>query len=408
MNYSLETHRNKYDLSVVETLQFPFLSPYARRHLELSNSTKGSSIQRWGHRTIAFLECIPGLGAIVSLIERIVHFVCKRLLVNSTIWGKQKTNVKITPAKSPDFGKLFTQLPSVLVSSACEFLNYRELTELAESLPENNRDAVWRGLAQHLKVPIPSGVKAKEVIDAVILTEFSKHVLEMEDLVKEISQLSLLEKANKCREWLNSPEAAKVENLDFGPNYGQKPRNLWAIPPEIKFFTGLTRLCARNNQLTLLPAEIGSLKKLTNLDLMGNKLRELPCEIGSLLKLRFLELSRNQLSVLPEQLYRLVNLEYVTLDQNQLKKISPAIGNLRKLIGLYLNDNSLETIPDELGNLINLDYIYLSDNKIKHVPQSLCKLRSTFPACCIYLLNNPIESIPEELQRRQTTYLGTI
>lgn len=73
MSYSLETHTNKYNLSPCDI----FLStctgfsgmPYAIRHWELSQAHTSKTFL--GHRIIALLECLPLIGGVAALLERI-------------------------------------------------------------------------------------------------------------------------------------------------------------------------------------------------------------------------------------------------------------------------------------------------------------------------------------------------
>jgi serine/threonine protein phosphatase PrpC len=75
MNYSLSHHDNGYSVSYCEALYFPFYSPYVSRHLELAKSRPNVSL---GHKIVAIIESIPILGAIASLIERIVLSIYNR------------------------------------------------------------------------------------------------------------------------------------------------------------------------------------------------------------------------------------------------------------------------------------------------------------------------------------------
>jgi hypothetical protein len=73
-NYSLDNHSLGYSTTLSEKLLGLVVSPYAIRHAELSNSAKTSN-HRLGHRIIAAIEFIPLVGALASLIERVVVHV---------------------------------------------------------------------------------------------------------------------------------------------------------------------------------------------------------------------------------------------------------------------------------------------------------------------------------------------
>lgn len=81
MSFSLEGHQRQYDISYDEAflaLRYGISgAPYAQRHWELSQETKG--VVFWGHRVVAVIEYIPLAGALVALIERIVVYAYHQL-----------------------------------------------------------------------------------------------------------------------------------------------------------------------------------------------------------------------------------------------------------------------------------------------------------------------------------------
>jgi hypothetical protein len=77
LNYSLDSHIRRYETNWSEKLSGLVVSPYACRHAKLSLSAKTPSKYRLGHRIIATIQFIPVLGALASLIERIVVGVYK-------------------------------------------------------------------------------------------------------------------------------------------------------------------------------------------------------------------------------------------------------------------------------------------------------------------------------------------
>lgn len=77
MHLSLHNHSSGYSLTAKEALfSVATLSglSYAKRHWELAHQS-----HFWSHRTIAVLECLPVLGALVALIERILAYIFYKL-----------------------------------------------------------------------------------------------------------------------------------------------------------------------------------------------------------------------------------------------------------------------------------------------------------------------------------------
>ena len=78
MDLSLKEHSKGYSLSWKEALLMPVHSPYVRRHIEVANHSR-SPIAKLGHHTIAFIEAVPILGAVASLIEFVVASIFRKI-----------------------------------------------------------------------------------------------------------------------------------------------------------------------------------------------------------------------------------------------------------------------------------------------------------------------------------------
>lgn len=89
MSCSLGLHANQYNLSprdiFISTCTGLSGVPYAIRHWELSQ-THGSEISL-GHRIIAVLECLPLIGGITALLERIAVFVYDYFSRQAPVWS---------------------------------------------------------------------------------------------------------------------------------------------------------------------------------------------------------------------------------------------------------------------------------------------------------------------------------
>ncbi|MBA3721045.1 MAG: hypothetical protein H0W88_01420 [Parachlamydiaceae bacterium] len=96
LKHSLASHINDYSCTWKEGFQLfvPGLSPFAKRHWELS---KESYQTRWGHRTIALIESFPLIGPLASIIELVVVkiFSTSSERMHELINGPIRTNNKL-------------------------------------------------------------------------------------------------------------------------------------------------------------------------------------------------------------------------------------------------------------------------------------------------------------------------
>lgn len=94
LSCSLLRHNRQYHVNCSEVIKGIIISPYAMRHLEQAKADGLSQCGRLRHRIIAVIEFIPVLGAIVSIIERLVVLIFQ-MLFGSTI------NQRPVPPLSP-------------------------------------------------------------------------------------------------------------------------------------------------------------------------------------------------------------------------------------------------------------------------------------------------------------------
>lgn len=94
LNYSLDNHEKGYGLEWYEYFQGLVHSPYVSRHWQLGGDKKTPSEHRLGHRVIAAIQFIPILGALASLIERIVVFVHHLLFKSDKPTDKPKVETQ--------------------------------------------------------------------------------------------------------------------------------------------------------------------------------------------------------------------------------------------------------------------------------------------------------------------------
>lgn len=147
------------------------------------------------------------------------------------------------------------------------------------------------------------------------------------------------EKAEKIRRWL--PEHTAILQTKTG--HIPTPCGLCFLPPEITYFSKITRLTIAGCTLSFVPSCIGNLTELVELNLYRNRLSFLPPEIGNLTKLKFLWVFKNQLSSLPVELSALKALEELLVEDNPFTSIPHA---LRKT-GVETIDKALSRLPEE-------------------------------------------------------------
>lgn len=92
-------------------------APYAKRHWTMSNENSNYSL---GHKLIAVLECVPIIGGIIGLVERIIIYI------NSFFRPTAKSG--IAPSKIPTLGNA----TALEFSSSINKVLFKALTELSE------------------------------------------------------------------------------------------------------------------------------------------------------------------------------------------------------------------------------------------------------------------------------------
>lgn len=326
LSCSLVHHPLRYKLSCHDALRSAFVSPYAQRHLELANHGKTTIGQRWGHRIIAAIEFIPVLGLLASLVERVVALF-------------------FHPSRIKECRQVQTIQPA--------FSQQLVVQGNAISPPSTMQ------LAVPLQISQTAATSAADIAAAEILVTFCELALQgfsnADDLLKQSSGLSVLEKAKAYRDWLSNPSSTEnIEKIDL------TNKNLGTIPPEISLFHNLLILNLGNNGLTALPPEIWTLKNLTDLDLSYNSLTSLPSEMNGMKQLIALHLDGNLLSSLPRELGSLKRLQYLYLKENQLTTLPSSIGFLKKLKFLHMQDNPFTSLPASMSLLPSPCQIFIS------------------------------------------------
>lgn len=393
MNCSLNKHRDGYDVTALQVVQGLVFSPYASRHWELSNSGKINSTEKWGHRIIAFVEGIPLVGFLASIIERIVVFVLSTFQKkpvakpNTTIIGGRKVPLKVAPslnrvkikqavtthsAESQQKNK-FHRLNYDVVNKITEYLDIRETNRLACVVANDYQEKIFK--AKIAKLWPDNKIRGKKDFDLFkcrkadeLLLEFCEHIPECKDKIDELNGETEA-KAQELREWLASdPKIAAITELNL------YEKGIKGVPLEIALFKNLKKLMLSCNDISVLPKEIGSLVNLEILDLAENSFIEVPKEIGLLTNLSNLFLPHNNLSFLPKELFNLRKLEDLNLGFNFLSEMPSEIGNLTELTDLFLMGNKLETLPTEIEKLQRLNSLNLRDMKFKSLPKEIEKL----------------------------------
>jgi Leucine-rich repeat (LRR) protein len=150
--------------------------------------------------------------------------------------------------------------------------------------------------------------------------------------------------------------------------------SLTELPKDLFSLTGLKRLSAAENEITIIPAEIGRLRYLTHINLSQNKLQNVSEKLGTLVHLNTLNLNINHLKELPDSVRKLNEVERLDLSYNQFEVFPNMISALPNLTHLSMHHNFLTEIPDFLSKLLRLAEIDLSFNKLKNIPEWLFTL----------------------------------
>jgi hypothetical protein len=138
MNFSVQGHDKGYDLSFGEAILTAFTlsaGVYALRHEELSEQPKYAEY-RFGHKILMVVQCIPGIGLLAGLIERIIVFVVSKFnqenKINSTIPIAQP--LKSTP-KEVVIADLYPKEGQTEQNSILQFLSEIPATQDVSSNP---------------------------------------------------------------------------------------------------------------------------------------------------------------------------------------------------------------------------------------------------------------------------------
>ena len=186
--------------------------------------------------------------------------------------------------------------------------------------------------------------------------------------------LTVIEKAKGIRTWMTDMQAL----LQLIPELKLNLLGLTELPPEIRFFTGLTELACTSNAIESFPAEIGQLTNLTDLQASFCHLKSLPKEIGQLKKLKNLWLQGNSLEQIPEEICSLTQLQTLYLQGNRLVNLPVQMDQLSQLQTLNLDNNHFETLPPCLGALPKLKQFTFANNyKLRSLPHEI--ISSTNP-----------------------------
>lgn len=395
-NCSLEKHDKGYQFSNFDILVSPFTSCYAERHFELANSKTVSQTVRWGHRLIGFVESIPILGLIVSLIERIVVSFFKTNV-------PEKKATKLPEIKSVKPKIISTPHPTLLpikkfpediLSNVSTFLDVEDVNNL-DFVNNVQKEFLWRGQAFRHGLKIQKNQKTENIVREIIaaehLFEFFENVPVCTVKISSIRKGSenILQKAKEFREWMkSSQEISKLDVIKI------EDKKIKVIPPEIALFKNLERLVLRKTEIKIIPEEIGELSNLYELHLSECKIKEVPVAILKLPKLMILALNGNKISKIPSQISQLKNLRELYVYENEIEEVCEGIFELKELLVLSLFNNKISKISDRLENLKKLANLWLHGNRLENVPLSITKLTGLVR---LNLSNNLIENIPDSL-----------
>lgn len=153
----------------------------------------------------------------------------------------------------------------------------------------------------------------------------------------------------------------------------------------MEYFTGLTSIDFRNNQISDISLLTSNLSNLVNLNVESNKIIELPNEIN-LPRLIFLFLDNNEIEDI-KPLVNLSMLQTLALNSNKIADISP-VNELTRLRDVRVSNNMVENISP-LSELNQIASLALSANKIVDISplSNLMSLRT------VRLDNNIIEDV---------------
>lgn len=177
-----------------------------------------------------------------------------------------------------------------------------------------------------------------------------------EDLVQVVVQKMEIAKTEDFNTFVEVVALAVQATIPEGMN----PREFWEqhLKDDDKI-KQLTQLSLLNKGIRYLPPEIASLSNLKMLYLGGNQIKEIPSEFASFAQLEIIDLTENQLRVLPDVLPLPLSLQHLRLNKNKLRDLPEAFGLLPKLNYLDLSENPLNQIPSAISALPKLKYLHL-------------------------------------------------
>lgn len=135
--------------------------------------------------------------------------------------------------------------------------------------------------------------------------------------------------ANQMRDWFeaNQDQLGHITSIDVNCC------DLYGLPPEIKYFTGLRDINLYGNNISYIPEEICQLTELCILDVACNR----------------------GIKLLPAGISNLRNLHSIYLDYTAVRHLPQEMGHL-PLRALTINATPIQTLPHTLRNLPLTDF----------------------------------------------------
>lgn len=180
MSYSIQSHVKGYDLSFGEAMLTAFTltgAPYAMRHGELSEQQEYAEY-KVGHKVLMVVQCIPGVGLLAALVERIVVYVASLF--------KQNEN-EVKPNELPN--ELKPNEPNELKPNEVKLKNPQN-NEVINVQPNNL--IVPSASESPISVEIPQNQLKKEWYEAFASDpEKMKEAQKLENRLKDLEEYAL-------------------------------------------------------------------------------------------------------------------------------------------------------------------------------------------------------------------------
>ncbi len=215
--------------------------------------------------------------------------------------------------------------------------------------------------------------------------------------------------------WPSIKEKLQLSGLSYLSEH-QYPQSLAEIkafmedPEHQSLLREVAVLDLSHTNLFVLPKEIGYMTGLTVLFLGGNQLRRLPDEIGQLIGLKMLDLNSNQLAALPESLTQLTRLYYLSIGDNPFEVIPDQIVEIATLnavwtrlsskLGLGEANFDVEQVkaylsnPEHQARLAEVRELDLSSLSLLYLPAEICRLTGLVE---LNLSWNVLTALPAEM-----------